>query len=101
MGSASWPLLGDLSRAFGERIPHRNPLAVRVVLSTVRKDLGSNGVASPERERACECRLFGAERAGFEPAVGFDPYAALAKRCFRPLSHLSEWCRDFTSPANG
>jgi hypothetical protein len=30
-----------------------------------------------------------AERAGFEPAVGFDPYAALAKRCFRPLSHLS------------
>jgi hypothetical protein len=31
----------------------------------------------------------GAERAGFEPAVGFDPHAALAKRCFRPLSHLS------------
>jgi integrase len=30
------------------------------------------------------------ERAGFEPAVGFDPHAALAKRCFRPLSHLSE-----------
>ena len=34
----------------------------------------------------------GAERAGFEPAVGFDPYAALAKRCFRPLSHLSGGC---------
>lgn len=32
---------------------------------------------------------FDAERAGFEPAVRFDPYAALAKRCFRPLSHLS------------
>jgi hypothetical protein len=31
-----------------------------------------------------------AERAGFEPAVRFYPYAALAKRCFRPLSHLSE-----------
>ena len=31
----------------------------------------------------------GAERAGFEPAVGFYPHAALAKRCFRPLSHLS------------
>src|SRR4051812_34551020 len=29
------------------------------------------------------------ERAGFEPAVRFYPYAALAKRCFRPLSHLS------------
>ena len=33
---------------------------------------------------------FIAERAGFEPAVGFDPHAALAKRCYRPLSHLSE-----------
>lgn len=31
-----------------------------------------------------------AERAGFEPAVGFYPHAALAKRCFRPLSHLSK-----------
>ncbi len=31
----------------------------------------------------------GAERAGFEPAEGFYPLAALAKRCFRPLSHLS------------
>ncbi len=30
-----------------------------------------------------------AERAGFEPAVRFYPHAALAKRCFRPLSHLS------------
>ena len=30
-----------------------------------------------------------AERAGFEPAVGFDTHAALAKRCYRPLSHLS------------
>src|SRR4051812_21772765 len=38
----------------------------------------------------CVTRAFGsAERAGFEPAVGFNPYAALAKRCFRPLSHLS------------
>ena len=31
------------------------------------------------------------ERAGFEPAVGFYPHAALAKRCFRPLSHLSNF----------
>jgi hypothetical protein len=30
------------------------------------------------------------ERAGFEPAVEFDPHAALAKRCYRPLSHLSK-----------
>ena len=32
---------------------------------------------------------FLAERAGFEPADRFYPIAALAKRCFRPLSHLS------------
>ena len=30
-----------------------------------------------------------AERTGFEPAVGFDPYTDLANRRFRPLSHLS------------
>ena len=30
-----------------------------------------------------------AERAGFEPAVRYDPYDDLANRCFRPLSHLS------------
>ena len=30
-----------------------------------------------------------AERTGFEPAVQYDPYADLANRCFRPLSHLS------------
>ncbi len=35
-------------------------------------------------------RTNGAERAGFEPAEGFYPLAALAKRCFRPLSHLSK-----------
>jgi hypothetical protein len=31
------------------------------------------------------------ERGGFEPPVEFDPHAALAKRCYRPLSHLSCW----------
>ena len=36
-----------------------------------------------------QSRTSKAERAGFEPAVGFYPHAALAKRCFRPLSHLS------------
>ena len=38
----------------------------------------------------CLRKSRGAERAGFEPAVRFDPHAALAKRCFRPLSHLSK-----------
>jgi hypothetical protein len=30
-----------------------------------------------------------AERAGFEPAVGCDPYNGLASRRDRPLCHLS------------
>jgi hypothetical protein len=30
-----------------------------------------------------------AERGGFEPPVGFYTYNALAKRRYRPLSHLS------------
>ena len=30
-----------------------------------------------------------AERTGFEPAEGCYPFADLANRCFRPLSHLS------------
>src|SRR4051812_32993885 len=34
-------------------------------------------------------QVFQAERTGFEPAVGFDPYICLANRRFRPLSHLS------------
>jgi hypothetical protein len=32
-----------------------------------------------------------AERGGFEPPVGFYTYNALAKRRYRPLSHLSVW----------
>jgi hypothetical protein len=31
-----------------------------------------------------------AERTGFEPAEGCDPFTDLANRRFRPLSHLSE-----------
>jgi hypothetical protein len=31
-----------------------------------------------------------AERTGFEPAVGFNPYTGLANRRYRPLSHLSK-----------
>ena len=30
-----------------------------------------------------------AERGGFEPPIGFNPYNGLANRRFRPLSHLS------------
>lgn len=30
-----------------------------------------------------------AERTGFEPAEGFDPFTDLANRRFRPLSHRS------------
>ncbi len=37
-----------------------------------------------------ELMTIGAERKGFEPLVQFYPHAALAKRCFRPLSHLSD-----------
>ena len=46
------------------------------------------------KARLAESPDFGvAEREGFEPSIRFNPYDALAKRCFRPLSHLSkfEW----------
>ena len=42
-----------------------------------------------EKKKPAKAGSFLTERAGFEPAVGFYPHAALAKRCFRPLSHLS------------
>src|SRR5262249_36890784 len=32
-----------------------------------------------------------AERAGFEPAVRFDPHTAFPVPHLRPLGHLSEW----------
>ena len=44
---------------------------------------------TPENTGVFEGCTFATERAGFEPAVQFYPHAALAKRCFRPLSHLS------------
>jgi hypothetical protein len=57
---------------------------------------GTSGVRSAtvasqtlEKQEPAEAGSFRAERAGFEPAEGFYPLAALAKRCFRPLSHLS------------
>lgn len=48
----------------------------------MRKTLGEPGFCSMQF-------IFAAERTGFEPAVGCYPYADLANRCFRPLSHLS------------
>jgi hypothetical protein len=35
-----------------------------------------------------------AERTGFEPAEGFDPFTDLANRRIRPLCHLSHEIRD-------
>jgi hypothetical protein len=32
-----------------------------------------------------------AERAGFEPAMEFDPHTRLAGECLQPLGHLSRW----------
>ena len=42
------------------------------------------------RTRKCEQFLPEADRAGFEPAVGFAPYAGLANRYLQPLGHLSK-----------
>jgi hypothetical protein len=42
-----------------------------------------------------ECRHLQAfrstERAGFEPAMEFDPHTRLAGECLQPLGHLSRW----------
>ena len=48
----------------------------------MRKTLGKPGFLSTSFKKLTE-------RTGFEPAVGNEPYAELAIRCFRPLSHLS------------
>ncbi len=42
---------------------------------------------------------FEAERTGFEPAEGCDPFTDLANRRFRPLSHLSKM-RFFCGPVS-
>ncbi len=54
------------------RIPARNLLTYKQVAATAGNDT---------------------ERGGFEPPVKFDPHAALAKRSYRPLSHLSSVLR--------
>jgi hypothetical protein len=41
------------------------------------------------------CTWFQAERAGFEPAVRFDPHTAFPVLHLRPLGHLSERTREF------
>ena len=40
-----------------------------------------------------------AERTGFEPAVGFDPYNGLANRRLQPLGHLSSQHANLRSSA--
>jgi hypothetical protein len=35
-----------------------------------------------------------AVREGFEPSVQFNPYDGLANRSFRPLRHLTIFCKD-------
>ena len=42
-----------------------------------------------------------AVREGFEPSVGFKAYGALAKLCFRPLSHLTLRVRKLPPPRRG
>jgi len=45
-----------------------------------------------ELQELVACLDSESERAGFEPAVQvLYPYAGLANRCFKPLSHLSSW----------
>ncbi len=66
---------------------------------TPRRDLDKNGTTPLKSEcrrtqpvdltEVATCGSLEAERAGFEPAVSFYTYAALAKLCYRPLSHLS------------
>ena len=51
--------------------------------------MSSDNLAEPFSVSRCIAAVKVAEREGFEPPVGFYTYGALAKRCFRPLSHLS------------
>ena len=51
---------------------------------------GGQGVSHPLTKRASLVGLaFLTERAGFEPAVRYDPYTGLANRRIQPLCHLS------------
>jgi hypothetical protein len=44
----------------------------------------------PVRHKPPVCRQFDeTERAGFEPAMEFDPHTRLAGECLQPLGHLS------------
>ena len=49
---------------------------------------GSVGSKTLEKQEPAEAGSFLAERAGFEPAVRFYSYAALAKRCWRQRGTL-------------
>ncbi len=64
------------------------------------RDARCEGTADGNGRKPCEGKglragdddqgQLNAERKGFEPLVRSYPHAALAKRCFRPLSHLSD-----------
>jgi hypothetical protein len=53
----------------------------------------ATSVSRPELEAPRLQGLTEAERAGFEPAMEFDPHTRLAGECLQPLGHLS-WNRD-------
>jgi len=65
------------------------PASSAVEGTNERNPCGDKGLRASEDDQG----QLKAERKGFEPLVRFYPYAALAKRCFRPLSHLSSEMR--------
>jgi hypothetical protein len=67
------------------------PLELRLCHSLIRSTkpvIVLGGCLTSARTKATWRKV--AVREGFEPSVGFNTYGALAKRCFRPLSHLTE-----------
>jgi hypothetical protein len=76
-------------------VAERSPRLTRDISGTTRACSAKTDSQPKWDEDLASARSFAAERAGFEPAEGFDPFAALAKRCFRPLSHLSGVAPEF------
>ncbi len=57
---------------------------------------GNGSLQVPDISSLTNRRSFAAERAGFEPAVRFDPHTAFPVPHLRPLGHLSETPPPFT-----
>jgi hypothetical protein len=113
--ASSAPANSAVSRSTGERPPvtgamRRSPLRSGVDGHTVSRGVGrfADGSASRTLPRAClrpgrapigqpaaqpsaqrVTRPAKAERAGFEPAMEFNPHTRLAGECLQPLGHLS------------